>query len=291
MFNRWSLVVIFLVFGALSIAKAHAETLTVGSETIEFDPGKGICSLKPRSYDYDRLLFEWQQKSNKGINEILGMYIDCSRLSRLRSGEDTEMGQYGILLAPYDKGLLKKLPQISRARFLQQISKALKKGIDIRASDIENRLNEALNPAMKAKIGKIEMPILRLLGVLFEDEVAIYSGLLVNVKSTKTSPDWMSAVLSITLVKGHAIQYSLYKEFVDQMTYTQLIDDLKPVMRKFVTGNESFESRLSGSPQAASTPIRGFDWGRVVGKAIVGAIIGALFGSIIWFFRRKRDSN
>jgi hypothetical protein len=270
-----------------------ASTVSVGNTTLSFDAGPSLCALTKTESEFDRLMLEWQEKANAGTNRVLGIYLDCDRLERLRQGKEVDIGQYGILLAVHG-GMPAPEPLVgySREQFITEMSRHLKKGVPLSERELGDRLHSALDPDLQAGIGSLKIGDVRQLGELAKDEAGVYSGLLMKVQ-TKFYSEIISGVSGLSLIKGYPIQYSAYRPFVDKSSFHIMLDHVQTVMRNTVLSNESFEARVSGLPtiQNASSVTWGIDWAAVATKGLVGGAVGVVVAGVFAAVRLVRRRN
>ena len=295
-----SLVYALIVYmGTLLVGfSAQAGNFQIGSDEIKFEPGEGFCALNEEKSDFDRVMIDWQRKANADKNALIAIFANCARLAALRTGEGKKFGEYGILLSPYVKGQVQKLRGYSRKVFLKAMANAIGGGINFDEGSLNARLNDSLDPLLKREVGKIELTDTRLLGLLDKDDIALYTGIIMNVKMGKEKTV-NAGVMAMTLVNEYMVQYSLYSEFIDKRTIVMLLDRQKRISRTFVELNETLSNHIKELPKKQSSSgseyqfTSGFNWGRIVEKGIAGAVIGGIFAAVVGLFglfRRRKKS-
>lgn len=266
---------------ALSFASpALAEMMAVGSGTIEFDPGEGLCALDPAIDDFDRLILEWQEQYNAGLSAVLGIYADCAKLELGRAGLGSgELGVYGILLAPLREGEIEQVFGQSRADILAEAVRLLGAGLDGGDEDPTDRINAAQDAFVGPEADDIAIPSVQQLGLLAVDEAAAYGGLLMKIEQADYSAT-VASVLGVTLVNGYVLNYNLYDVYVDETTLDVLLADVQAVMQRTAQLNPVGAFPV---PQLEDRD----DWRPIINVVIAGAV-GAALVSLVRAVRRRR---
>lgn len=256
-----------------------------------FDPGPGMCALDASQSEFDRLVLDWQRKTQAGTNYLVGMYAECSRLNRARDGQEVDLGQYGILLV-VNSGAAEPKPisGYRRSEFLSEVSRAMRGGVPLDAGKISERSFNALDDALRQAVGEIQIGQVRQLGELARDEAAVYVGYLMSVQ-TNAGEQMVAGASGLTLVKSYPLQYSLYRGFVDESSFALILDDLQPIMRNLVTKNEPLGERTQGLPGVVPAGgandglFQRLHWALVGKAATIGAVVGAIVAGLIGFKR------
>ncbi len=283
--DRTASVVLLASWMALTAARAAgAADLRVGDETVAFDPGPGYCILDEGTYEVDRVLFDIQRKANAGINDVVAIFVDCAELDGMRAGTGAGMSRYGILLATHIKGRLQKVRGVDRASFLDQVAQVVEQGIDIDEKTITERVNQALDPALRDEMGDLTVSGLRQLGMLHRDGSAIYQGLLARSEAAGMSKV-VAGVSAQTLVHGYVLQYSLYRDYADQGTLDALLGEIRPLMTDLVARNDP-----AGAPVSAAGS-GGGNWDDIGVTAVVGIVAGGLFAAVLLSRRRRKPPS
>ena len=271
------------------IASGSAAALTwrLGDSGYSFD-APGYCALDARGGEFDRLFLEWQQNANRGSNDVIAVLVDCVKLSALRSGATVEVGQYGIFLAPYQNGRLRRVEGSTRADFLDEAAKLALGGMNVDSKIVEKRVNDALQSEVRDRLGRIAFEGVRELGILHRDDHAIYAGLVIAA-SAGSERHVNAGVMALTLVKGYIVQLTMYRPFVDKGTIDSLLQDQIGHMANFVFANETPDERATNLQRTGKSGFLGFDWDSVLAAAVRGAVIGGVVGLAFLAFRWIRN--
>lgn len=238
---RVSLILTALAFLVLATPPSVAgESYIVGSETFTFDPGTGYCPFDALASAVDRTLLNWQSKSLKGSNILLGIFTTCEQLTALRNAQIKYMNRWSTLLAVLQKGRLAKVRGVSRSLFVDLMTKSMARGVDLDTETLSERLTKALPDDVVKKIGKVGLSGARQLGVIYKDESALYFAYLLDF-SIKDYKRTIAGVTAMTLMKGYMVTFNNYREFVDTSTIEQLLKEARAVTRDMVARNEPEE--------------------------------------------------
>jgi hypothetical protein len=258
---------------------ARAEPVAVGETILEFDPGAGFCRLDRSAGEFDALMLDWQDQAHTGINAVVAVYMDCAKLDLARQGSD-DLGTYGMMLAPLLDGKLEPMPGASRADVLAELAAYVDTEVEGLEEDVEARTNAALDAMTGGEAGEIALSGMQQLGLLDQDDVALYTGLLITVADGGEA-ERMAGVAALTFVGGYMVSYSLYGPFADAGTHVALVADLKPIMQRFVTANDDV---------VPVGQVREGDSGTSEGRRFRAIAFGVVLvaGAVAVFVRRRR---
>ncbi len=286
----WAMVALVLAAGALALAgAAEAAPIKVGQDEIEFEPGEAACLLDPAASKIERAVVDSQRRGNAGLNEVLGVFVSCDRLDRLRRGRESDLGQYGILLATLVQGELKPLAGLSRAEFLSRLEEELDRGVDMESLDLEGRMEAALEEVNEVNevSGGVRFNNVSQLGALQRSDTALYSGLLIRLQSAG-APIEVASISGSTLLRGYMIQYSLYAPFEGESTLRGLIADLAPIMDEAVARNDGTVAKAAAKEGNPGAPGSGGSGQFSLTLVIVSAAAAGIVAIVVSFLRRSR---
>lgn len=245
-----TLVVSMKTTTAFAIALAFAQTVAaapftvrVGEVSLAFDPGSDYCALDESAHEADRLVINQQRHANRNSNEVLAIFVPCTRLEPFREG--VPMTRYGILLSTYVEGRIQPIAGMERARFLEIMNGRWQRDPSLDIDDANRRIREADDAIDTLKLNeraekKLSEP--RQLGVLRKDGAALYIGMVLPVTTGDTTYT-VAAVMAPTLVRGYHLQYTLYKNG-DEATADALVQSLQPIMHALIARNDPDDTPL-----------------------------------------------
>jgi hypothetical protein len=238
---RVSLVLVALVFLVQATPQSSAgESYIVGSQTFTFDPGQGYCPFDANASGIDRALLDWQSKSLKGTNILLGFFTTCEELTALRTAQIKYISKWRSLLAVLRNGKLERAHGVSRGLFIDVMTKSMARGVDLDTESLSERMTKALPDDVAKKIGKVGLSETRQLGVIHRDESALYFAYLLDL-SVRDYNKTVAGVTAMTLMKGYMVTFNNYGEFVDRSSIERLLKEAQAVAQDMVARNEPAE--------------------------------------------------
>ena len=246
-------------------AIAVPTTLRVGDAAVEVETGFDQCLLDEKADEADRIVVTQQRQVNQDLNELLAIFVPCSKLGAFRAGEP--LRRYGILLTPYLKGRIQTLPGMSRSEFLKVMNNRWENGASVNEEDARERVTQATPDTRLTES--------RQLGVLHRDDSALYTGLVTRF-AAGGSTYTIAGVMAHTMVNGYVLQYTLY-ENGDEAAIQSLLRDIQPVMRDLVTRNDRHGAAVGRSYLEEFA-------GKALGAGATGAVTGAVVATVLVIF-------
>ena len=249
------------LFVLMTDAMATPTMVRVGTWEVRVDPGTYQCALDEAAHEADRKTITEQREVNRNSNEVLAIFVPCTKLQAFRAG--APLTKYGILLTPYLEGSIQAMAGINRADFMDGLENAYKKDPRVSREELNNRL--------KRGYGGTRITETPQLVVLHRDDVALYSGVVMRLRTGQGSFG-RAGVIGQTLINGHPLQFTLYEDG-NGSRIRGLLEEIQPVMLRLVRNND---------PKGAAV---GSNWTNGLGaemlsRGLAGAGAGGVFGII-----------
>jgi len=276
--RRLSIVTVAIAASLVISSAARAELFSIDGVSIDLRAPSVFCFLS-RTNRVDRIYIEQQDEIQAGLNLVVAIAVPCADLDSVRSGG--EMTQWVIWLLAATKGRGTRMPDgYTRAEVLAELAKATPRLDTQKIVDEVGKRSKSLG--IYTKVNSI--------GVIDQDDNALYVGILADSSTEGTDPVATAAVSGITMIKRRVFSIIYYKRFEDRRTYDFLLSQVKPMMAEMVRVNVSVDLSLPEGmepPQPTHVNARSpFGWERVIRKAAVGALIGALLAALVMAVRR-----
>ena len=183
----------------------HSETALIGSEKISITIPRGYCPLAD-SDPSDLRLIRYLQEENRIVNLVLIIFADCEQLDSWRQGVKASLDDYGYILSPLSLANTKL--RMSITNYLSEMREIMGGHSDTTPENQADRVEELVKKSFTtAKLNQTKN-----LGLLFEDDKALYWGLLQNIAAENGEIKNMLGFMGITLVKGKGVNIYLWKK-------------------------------------------------------------------------------
>lgn len=255
------------------VASTAAEKYKLPRATIRFEPPDGFCLLGSKKHPIDQELIDLQARILDNYGQLLALVVECNAIDSWRAGGPTKTGKFGLLLAIKSKGKVRRYPKMTQ----KQLGAAMERSI--RRVDMKSLEKEISSAAAKAVDG-LRLGKFKLLGLLHNDDGAVYVGLIGSAVIGKVKTN-NAAVSATMLVKGYLISFNLYAKYAGkQQIFNTLLATQKTFTRQFVALNNKPRSpnRKINSPTS--------DWTNILWSALVFGLIGVF----IYLVSRRRRS-
>jgi hypothetical protein len=258
----------------LLAATARAEVVSVAGRDVVLTAPSGYCALDEADGS-DRVILDQLQSMQRGLNTVLLAYGNCHTIARSREGHGRPIIE-GQFLAPHetDSG-----PRViegrSRADVVREVAASLPQ---IPWDEVTRLTNEHLrNEGVPAQSG------ITPLGVLHQDDEAVYFGILLTATTTDGRMRTAVAVVGTTLVNKVIITLNATRFSMGEGTVKWLLRDQRRNMRALIEANDKALRRSADSTG-------GLNWRELgVSAAIGSAIFIALL--LAWMLvQRVRDA-
>lgn len=189
---------------------------------------EGFCLLSD-DQPMDHEILENVRRFNEGRNEVLAMFAACGELQDFRT-QGVALTNFGSYLA----GLSAQGKPVSMARaaFVKMLADHLRSNdpLATAAQDIQDRA---------ARIGAVvQKNQMVSLGLLTQDEAAVYTGLLLPNVAEGAGPDERDMVVTgITLLHGHPVSVNLSTAYSGENTLAPLLAAQQRLLRSLVAAN------------------------------------------------------
>lgn len=218
-----------LVFAVLpASADGQTQRIKLWNSHANLPMPEGFCILSDAEA-VDRELLEITRQFNEGRNEVLAMFAACGELEMLRSSGKlpTNVGTFLALLSAGPKVLT-----ITRARFIAVLAD------HIRANDPFVTAAEELKDRAARVGAALEQADMVGLGLLLQDEAAVYSGVVMPDRSEGAEPGARTIVVSgITLLHGHPVSLALSTAYRDANSLEPLLATQRRNLQNLVEVN------------------------------------------------------
>jgi hypothetical protein len=216
-----------LLAGAAPAAAQTSQSAALPGPGVELPIPAGHCPLNAGN-PADRDIIRMTEQINQDRNEVLGMFADCGELSALRA-EGRPLDNYGGFLAPLSAGT--EALAMPRANFLAAIAKVFREQDPFAA--IEGEMRQRVEQADLS----LEVEDMVGLGLIFEDDAAVYTGVVQKVVLEDGSSARVAAITGITLLRGHPVSLNLFAPFRDPTTVEQLLAAQRRNLQSLVAAN------------------------------------------------------
>lgn len=187
---------------------AKAADEVVGDRTLHIEPSEGFCALDP---EQDSLLFEQARSRQKGMFQIVGYWLDCRQLEKLRNGEPRAMQSYVLILAqrkgpdgsviePFDRPLEEYLRLLKDFLLNQGGMGRVEEGYELGKDVLKER---GINPGESKS-----------LGLIADDASALYIANIQAYESGGVSAVG-AAVGGLTELNGLVVSVNVYDTYRD----------------------------------------------------------------------------
>ena len=276
--RRLSIVTVAIAASLVISSAARAELFSIDGVSIDLRAPSVFCFLS-RTNRVDRIYIEQQDEIQAGLNLVVAIAVPCADLENIRSGGEMTQWVLWLLVAP--KGHVTMMPDgYTRTEALNELAKLIPL---LDTQDIADAVKK------KSKSAGIDMDLKRV-GVIDQDDNALYIGLLADYATEGDNPVPTAGVSGYTMIKRRLYSVIYYKIFEGRHTFDFLLSQVKPMMAEMVRVNVSVDLSLPEGmepPQPTHVNARSpFGWERVIRKAAVGALIGALLAALVMAVRR-----
>ena len=218
---RWWMGVCFLL--ALA-SPAAAETLELSGRAVTIELPAGYCALD-RAHPMDREIFAVTEDVNLTA-QYLFHAVSCENLEAWHEGRSSGLDRYMNAVTPLLDGAPQTIGGLTRSRFLWQMKQSLP-ALDLEEiqTDIDRMYDET-----DMSIGGIQ-----LLGVVAEDENALYVALAATVETDVG--ETVAASLWATTALNSVIVFVYLTSDMSPGIHETLADEIAPYMAELVRLN------------------------------------------------------
>ena len=217
---------LLLAAAPLGITPVAAEQVDIFGRPLELFLPDGYCLLDAAQPN-EKMLLDITTANNQGSNHLVAYFVPCNDLAAYRAGAITSMTEYGILFVPLVGGSFQPTPE-GRAATLQQVAASLP-GIDAAV------LAEVERQAQSSQ-GGVKIDGVQFLGVLGQDDSALYAGLLLDVSDGQQTLA-AAAVIGMTVLRDVTLTANLYRPYRSNADIVALTSELQPYMAALVAAN------------------------------------------------------
>lgn len=225
-----SLSLFFALLAPPQYAAADTAEVVIGGRSAQVELPNGYCAmseLKPS----DARLIGFLRTANKGTNTVRLTFADCSQLQLWRTGELETLDDYGYISTP-DK--LENTPvNMKLPAFVELMSKSLN-GAGMK--DFERGVEEGTDRA-KEQLPQIEFNELQNLGIIFEDNRAVYLGIIQKLRTEGGAEKVVLGSAANTMLNNRVAHIYLYTTFSDDALAT-LLGNARTLVDRTIAANE-----------------------------------------------------
>jgi len=215
---------------ALALASATSNALaaesTVGGVLIQLPPPAGFCDLSDTDpSDKNMLTMTSDLVSNSG-NKLLSMSADCRQLTDWRAQKRLldDYTQYQTPIALMEKPSVEPVKKTCAALRAQGDKLVAEK-----APDIKSRIEGALE--------KVKMNGMRFIGVLGEDSMACYGGLIQKFQTEAGTDKTQLTVFAATIIKNKSVFVYRMTVYMTSETVNGTLANLKTDIAALLAAN------------------------------------------------------
>ncbi|MBE7636146.1 hypothetical protein GUA87_04770 [Sneathiella sp. P13V-1] len=213
------------LFGLATSPQASEQSVQLEGETIRYSLPDGFCLLDPNNQPYDKMLLKNMEDAQNGVNRVLQVLYLCEHLEKARSFLKSHDFVYSMLMAPTPNGAdVVKLPLgMDKSELFQTIKRNVDQSLsEVDESAISDRLNAALSKNMETDGNAVDIQKIQNLGVLKENENALYIGLLVSAHAQGRLHN-IASVFAYVPVNQNLITVSSYGPLEGKESYVKLL--------------------------------------------------------------------
>lgn len=229
-----------IAIAVVAPATAAAADLTVGGRIVHITPTPGFCALN-RSIEVDAVVLGKIARIHRDYNELVDFWSKCGRLNAYRIGLVDDLSPYVLVLAHLRKNGRIVPADMALADYLNGMRRELAKnhgGKDVldeaMTKTIEERLREVL--ADLGSVEQVKVGETRILGVIAEDEVALYLGMVQRL-ITESGDRLLACVAALTELNGIGISVNIYDEYAGPQTFDALQAQARSIAAQLVPAN------------------------------------------------------
>ena len=268
-FRRANLCFFFCAFAS---AAASAETFTLNGRTVMLEPPKGFCALDS-SRPKEAAIIALNEQMQQPRNHVVLQLADCDELAGFRGGQRENFERYGQYFTPASPAARKLASGYTRASYLAAAAQELPK-LD------SGMLADELTKKFMATGSEVAGA--RFLGVLDQDEAAIYLGISFGSMAVGKRIVAASAmgVVGLTLVNDTSISLGLYQVNVGPDSVHDLLETVQEQMAVLVRANAAIEAREKRFLW------HGLNLEEIARQAFYVAMLGLASGFLGWIWLR-----
>lgn len=189
-------------------------------------PG-GYCDLST-AHAADQEMVDATEQLNAGHNRVLSIFAECGQLAAMRA-DYSQLSNYGSYLAPLSAG---DAPlSMSRAELLDAL------GTVIGGNDPFGRVGDILRDRITEADMAFELQDVIGLGLLDQDDRAVYTGALTRTVAEDGAVDVTAVVAGMTLVAGRIVSLNLAAPYEGKQTVSSLLDQQRDNLRRLIEAN------------------------------------------------------
>jgi hypothetical protein len=220
-----------LAFAALLLAAAASNALAaqanIGGVFIQLPPPGGFCELSTSNESDKRMITILGNLLQKSGNKLLAMSADCRQLADWHTGKRQlldDYAQYQTQIAGMDKP-----PSETVAQTCNTLRQEGNKILENQLPDIKNRVESTLS--------KIKLNETSFLGVLAEDNVACYAGLIQKIHTEANTDKTQITVFAVSIVKNKSVFSYRFTVYQNQQTVEATLQKMKIDIAALIAAN------------------------------------------------------
>jgi hypothetical protein len=215
-----------LAAAPLGLTPAAAEPVELFGRTLELFLPNGYCLLDAAQPN-EKMLLDITTANNQASNHLVAYFVPCNDLMAYRAGAITSMTEYGILFVPLVGGSFQPAPD-GRAATLRQVAASL--------PGIDTAMMEEIERQAQSSQGGVKIEGAQFLGLLGQDENAIYAGMLLDVSDGQQTLA-AAAVIGMTVLGDVTLTANVYRPYRSNADIVALTSELAPYMAELVAAN------------------------------------------------------
>ncbi|NNE83811.1 MAG: hypothetical protein HKN28_07555 [Alphaproteobacteria bacterium] len=210
--------------------RAGSAEIILGGQSAHVELPDGYCVMTEFEPS-DARLIGFLRVANQGTNTVRLTFANCSQLVRWRKGELQTLDDYGYVSTPDQ---FETTPvNMELPAFIELISKSLNSG---GMKDFERGIEEGTD-RVNERIPEIKINETQNLGVIFEDDKALYVGIVQKLRTEFGDEKVILGSTANTVLKNRVAHIYLYTAFSDNALGT-LLDNSRTLVDRTIAANE-----------------------------------------------------
>lgn len=239
MFRPDRVLIALLLTCCVSVAaSAQKVSLAITPEQrFTMEAPSGLCLVDAARSKLERELLAFQVRTFQGISKALAIFAECPAVKSMRAGRPAGSERWAAIVTPLFEGKILALPGATRREIVEEMARATVSEQDVRGD--EDALNRMLSDGLKEAGSKSSAKVTfqKSLGVLAQDEVAVFSGILTR-QTVNGKSRMMSGVSGATLIGEYIVGAIFHRPFIDNGTYDILVSEARDALRALILRND-----------------------------------------------------
>ncbi|MCJ9428432.1 hypothetical protein [Kordiimonas marina] len=237
--KRLALVWTTLLFTLCIAEAASAETfqLPFGETTLSFELQPGYCQADPQ-YRFDQRWLDFQKRVTAESGTLLGAFIDCDSLSKLRIGQIVMMKRMMMMFAPpVDPTEAKALQTLPKSQVLSGIAEQFTNGVHVDYDQATDKVQSAIDQ-LTADTKSIPVDIKGSTpSLLKKTDKGVFAALITQVQMG-SKQGRMASMMGFAVVQHHLVAVTSYRLYENADTIKGMLTEVETVVNKVTAAND-----------------------------------------------------